>query len=138
MKLLLWDLYVNDVLTKDIVLDCPETHTTMTGILAYSSITSIKLNEGFTSLAQTAFTECTALSFIDLPSTIVSVANAFRGNAALTLICRAIAPPSLTSTTLMNISVIYVPDESVGAYQAATNWSTFAAKIKPLSEYVES
>lgn len=29
---------------------------------------------------------------------------------------------------------IYVPDELVDSYKAATNWSTYAAQIKPLSE----
>lgn len=30
---------------------------------------------------------------------------------------------------------IYVPDDLVDSYKAATNWSTYAAQIKPLSEY---
>jgi hypothetical protein len=32
---------------------------------------------------------------------------------------------------------IYVPDDKVEALKVATNWSTFADIIKPLSEYVE-
>ena len=36
------------------------------------------------------------------------------------------------------ITTIYVPDESVEAYKAATNWVNYASIIKPLSEYVES
>lgn len=32
---------------------------------------------------------------------------------------------------------IYVPDTLVDSYKAATNWSTYASQIKPLSEYVE-
>lgn len=32
---------------------------------------------------------------------------------------------------------IYVPDALVEDYKAATNWSTYADQIKPLSEYVE-
>ena len=32
---------------------------------------------------------------------------------------------------------IYVPDELVDQYKVATNWSTYANQIKPLSEYVE-
>ena len=32
---------------------------------------------------------------------------------------------------------IYVPDDLVDTYKAASNWSTFADCIKPLSEYVE-
>ena len=33
---------------------------------------------------------------------------------------------------------IYVPDSLVDSYKAATNWSTYAAQIKPLSEYTEA
>ena len=32
---------------------------------------------------------------------------------------------------------IYVPDNLVSQYQTATNWSTYADRIKPLSQYVE-
>lgn len=32
---------------------------------------------------------------------------------------------------------IYVPDNLVDTYKTATNWSTFADKIKPMSKYVE-
>lgn len=32
---------------------------------------------------------------------------------------------------------IYVPDDLVEQYKVATNWSTYAESIKPLSEYVE-
>lgn len=33
---------------------------------------------------------------------------------------------------------IYVPDDLVDAFKAATNWSEYADRIKPVSEYVES
>ena len=43
--------------------------------------------------------------------------------------------------TLTNVSAftgttcnIYVPDALVATYKAATNWSTLAARIKPISE----
>ena len=32
---------------------------------------------------------------------------------------------------------IYVPDDLVDSYKAATNWSVYASQIKPLSEYTE-
>ena len=35
------------------------------------------------------------------------------------------------------VDKIYVPNESVDTYKTATNWSTYADIIKPLSEYVE-
>lgn len=51
-------------------------------------------------------------------------------------ICRASSPPSLASNNNLNFcSAVYVPDASVDAYKAATNWATYASLIKPLSEY---
>ena len=135
-----WDLYVNGVLTKDIVLDCPETHTVIPNILAGSSITSLKLNEGFTNTSGFTFDNCRSLSFIDLPSTITNItAYAFRAiKSNCTIVCRALTPPVLGGQVVFTPSSIYVPDESVEAYKGATGWSTYASKIKPLSEYVES
>lgn len=57
----------------------------------------------------------------------------------VTLICRALVPPQLyISYNMRGLGDVYVPDGSVNAYKTATNWSNFAAKIKPLSEYVET
>lgn len=55
-----------------------------------------------------------------------------------TLIVRAITPPTLfINYNMGNLGKIYVPDSSVEAYKTATNWSNYADRIKPLSEYVE-
>ena len=62
----------------------------------------------------------------------------FRGCILLeVVVMKATTPPTLSSESFVNstISSIYVADESVEAYKAATNWSNFATKIKPLSEY---
>lgn len=51
---------------------------------------------------------------------------------------------SLHTTDLENTPIasgagyIYVPDNLVNDYKAATNWNAYASQIKPLSEYVES
>ena len=65
-----------------------------------------------------------------------------------TVICRATTVPTMGSTygtygifggskIASGTGYIYVPDDLVEDYKAATNWSTYAAQIKPLSEYVE-
>jgi hypothetical protein len=67
-----------------------------------------------------AFANCTALGYIIIDNAVVptlSHSNAFNQT---------------------NNCPIYVPDASVDAYKAAANWSTYASRIKPLSEYVES
>lgn len=65
----------------------------------------------------------------------------FRYCASLsTVIIQASAPPTLGSDAFSNTPIasgtgsIYVPDDSVEAYKAATNWATYAARIFPISQ----
>lgn len=61
-------------------------------------------------------------------------ANAFKRQHNLTSITiRATTPPTLDSTSAFqytNDCPIYVPAESVTAYQTATNWSAYASRIQ--------
>lgn len=61
------------------------------------------------------------------------------GTKMKAIIIRATTPPTLGSGVFDNTKncPIYVPDASVDAYKSATNWTTYASRIKPLSEYVE-
>jgi hypothetical protein len=73
-----------------------------------------------------------------LSATLIEISDrAFADCLSLnTIICYAIEPPTISSNTFPNVSFdIYVPDEAVEAYKAATNWSSMALRIKPLSEY---
>ena len=49
---------------------------------------------------------------------------------------KSTTPPTLSNTGAIpsTIRAIYVPDASVEVYKAATNWSSFASKIKGVSE----
>lgn len=58
--------------------------------------------------------------------------------ALKTFICRATTPPSLNNQAFNESNstfLIYVPDASVEAYRTATNWSTYADRIYPISVY---
>jgi hypothetical protein len=60
---------------------------------------------------------------------------AFNNTPLHTFVCAATTPPSLTNTNAFPSSaMIYVPDESLAAYQSASNWSTFASRIKGISQ----
>lgn len=91
------------------------------GFASYSvKLRAVELSDKITSIGQYAFYGCTALEKV---------------------IIRATTPPSLGNVNAFastNNCPIYVPDASVDAYKAAANWSTYASRIKPLSEYVES
>lgn len=108
--------------------------------------TSITIPEGITKINNYVFSQSgqsdaqNKLSFVDLPSTVTSIGNnTFLYRHIKTWIVRAVTPPTLGTQTFRygSIGSIYVPDESVETYKAATNWSAWASKIHPLSEYVE-
>lgn len=74
-----------------------------------SGLTSVTIGNGVTSIGDSAFSHCSSLKQLILfPST----------------------PPTLGSSAIpTTISKIYVQQSSKTAYQAATNWTTFASKI---------
>lgn len=76
------------------------------------------------------------LTTLDLPSTLTDIAaNTFYQAKITNLICRATTPPTCATNALSSLTVtnIYVPDASVSAYQSATGWSSYSAKIQGLS-----
>lgn len=89
-----------------------------------------------------AFYRALSLKKVVLPQTLTSInMQAFAYcNALETVICHNTTPPTLHVQAFMSTNstfIIYVPDESVTAYREASNWSTYADRIKPLSEYTE-
>lgn len=90
-----------------------------------------------------AFYGCTALTLVDVPS-VTSIAEGalYSCIALLTLILRSEAVVTLTNTNALTGSAIasgtgyiYVPSTRLADYQAATNWSTYAAQFRALEDY---
>lgn len=102
---------------------------------------------GVTTIGNISLAYNTRCQCIILPSGITSISNhVFRDNDAQTsLVVLAVTPPtyigSSNYTPFSNSYVgstkcyIYVPDDSVDAYKAATEWSSKASYIKPLSQF---
>lgn len=92
-----------------------------------------------------AFGGCTALTTVDLTSTsaVTIQANAFANASSLahlivrsTTVSTLSAASALTGTKIASgVGAIYVPADLVAAYKAASNWSTYAAQIFPITEY---
>lgn len=85
-----------------------------------------------------AFRNC-RLSLVDIGTAISSIGSfAFANNDTLdAILCRAITPPTLAATNALqntNNCPIYVPDAALEVYKTATNWTTYADRIHPLSE----
>ena len=88
-----------------------------------------------------AFGGCSKLTFLRIPSTVVTLDNTVvygTYDSSVTVICMPDTPPEYKWNSLSGASVVYVPDESVDAYKAASGWSAIASKIHPLSEYTGS
>lgn len=139
------------------------THIGGMSFVGCTALTSVSGCEGVTTIVrQQAFDGCSALvgvltlpsikaidqySFrnckfeqIELGADCASIsAYAFQNNTLLNaFICRATTPPSLANANAFsstNNCPIYVPDASLEAYKTATNWSTYASRIKGISEY---
>jgi hypothetical protein len=74
-----------------------------------------------------------------IPSSVTSISiNTFYGWESVSYVeIQAVIPPSLSSYTAFsgqNNAPIYVPDESVAAYKAATNWVNLAGRIFSISD----
>jgi hypothetical protein len=107
-------------------------------LTALKEVTLPSLN----TLGGTAFQKCTSLERVDLPTVKSIGANAFNGCEKLAtlivrsdLICTMANAHALTGTPIASgTGFVYVPDNLVDTYKSASNWSTYASQIKPLSE----
>lgn len=105
-----------------------------------------------TVMSSNVFTNCTALKKLRFDSRVETIfSQTFKGCSSLTTLILAANEYANETyyTALRNIDAfegtpiangtgyIYVPDDLVGSYKIASNWSQFAEQIKPLSEYVE-
>jgi len=100
------------------------------------SLQPITIPSGVTSIGNYTFGNCYSVQSITIPSGVTSIGtNAFTN-------CYAVeeyhilptTPPTLGGTNSFNGivsgTVIYVPTESLEAYQTATNWSTYASYMQ--------
>ena len=102
-----------------------------------STILRMTVPSNITKINQNAFRDA-SISFIDLPATMTTLADyAFTGSIRY-IVSRATTPPSAGSAfpSVGNMVAAYVPNDSVDTYKVAGGWKKFAAKIRPLSEYV--
>lgn len=109
------------------------------------AFTSIHL-PSLTTMGSSEFS-CKKLETVRVPSlSSITGSNVFNGCSNLTAfvieqtdsVCTMAYSGIFTTTPIASgTGYVYVPDALVGDYKAATNWSTYADQIKPLSEYVE-
>lgn len=105
-----------------------------------SALDSVTFPQGLTTIGQQSLRNLTNVTKLDFPDSLTNLGNmAIYYSAKVSIIIfRSINPPTLGSNAIVGNATnlkIYVPDESVDTYKGATNWSTLASKIHPLSEY---
>ena len=103
----------------------------------WNSLTSVTISDSVTSISGYAFLKCTNLTSVTIGSGVTNMPSTFMDCSALTSVTiLATTPPELGGTnTFYGASpnlVIYVPCESVSAYQSATYWSDLASRIQAI------
>ena len=120
----------------------------LTGDMEFASLTTLGENafrntyiESFTApnvseIKYDTFNGCSNLKRVDFSAITAIGSKAFYNCTAMEwIIIRATTPPALEVNAFTNTNncPIYVPDDSVEAYKAATSWSDVAARILPIS-----
>lgn len=108
--------------------------------LGCTSLITVDVPSNVTTISESAFRSCTALSSVTISSAITNIGDtAFANDSRLeSVTVWATTPPTLGNNAFYKSQVladltIYVPCESVDAYKAATNWSSYASKIQAIS-----
>ena len=118
---------------------------TSVGNYAFNSCTSLASVElpACTSVGGNAFNSCTSLSSVELPACTSVGGNAFVYASRIQEVvlpgetmCALTGGSCFYGTVTLSEGTlrIYVNDALVDDYKAATNWSTYAAYIRPISE----
>lgn len=132
--------YCSELTTVDIPL------TTSIGSYAFgscSNLSTVSFPQA-RSIDSCAFQNCSMLTSVDLPLTTSIDSYVFEKCSKLTAlvlrnttkVCSLASSSTFYNTPIKSgTGYIYVPDDLVDSYKAATNWAVYAAQIKPLSEY---
>ena len=114
---------------------------TLSDMIISRNITEF-IDDVLTSIGNYAFSQCSNLTSVEFPvaTSIGSYAFYQCSNLTSVILRNTSQVATLTNTNAFDSApnaIIYVPDALVNDYKAASNWSTYADRIKGLSELPE-
>ncbi len=104
------------------------------------SLTNITIPNSVTSIWNSAFQQCYSLTNITIPNSVTSIwYSAFYNCRSLKkVLIEGDTVKTLSSSSAFsgtpNSTLFFVKDELVATYKNATNWTTYAEQIMPMSE----
>ena len=100
-----------------------------------NGFTKLVLPPQMTGIAISSFNQSN-VNFLEVGASFSSIGmDCFRYSTIGTFVLHNPTPPSCGGNSIGSVSAIYVPDEAVDTYKAASRWSIHASKIYPISEY---
>lgn len=92
------------------------------------SLITVRLPATLLTIGADAFSSCGIVGTIELPASVTTIGeNAFNYNSKLAF-CKAasIVPPALGNTVFPSaMAAVFVPEQSIAAYEAATGWKDY-------------
>lgn len=104
---------------------------------SWAKLKSLVIPNSVTTISDMAFFNCNTATALTIGSSVTSIGgNTFAlWSLCAEIKCLCTTPPIITNSTFSGLNgscIIKVPAASVAAYQAAANWSSFAARIQAI------